>query len=245
MIAIVICCRPPMTRLFTKSRMAGSPARRTASGRDTGWTTCARGTATARPSIVVVAVQVGADGGGPGIRLAVLAPRAVWVPGQVELSTVGVDHEHDEDLAAVDEPRDPLIRAVVVGQPAQDRQGLLRRQVLTGMVEGIEHDLGLRLVRGDVVGDLGGPDLAALVGRADGELLHDVRGGPPRPGPVPRPSRCRCDSRNPWPGNRRPRPGRRSPGRAGWTGRRRPRTSGYACRPVCRAAQVVAMPRWC
>ena len=35
---------------------------------------------------------------------------------------------------------------VAVGQPAQDREGLLDRQVLAGVVEAVEQDLGLVLV---------------------------------------------------------------------------------------------------
>ena len=95
--------------------------------------------------------------------------------GQVVLAAVGIDHEHDEDLALVHDPGDPRVGAVAVGQPAKDRQGLLYREVLAGVVEAVEQDLGLGLVGGDVVGDLDRPDLAALVTLADRELADDAR----------------------------------------------------------------------
>ena len=54
-----------------------------------------------------------------------------------------------------------------------DRDGLLAGQVFAGMVHGIDEDLGLVLVGGDVVRDLRGPDLAVLVALADRELRDD------------------------------------------------------------------------
>ena len=67
-----------------------------------------------------------------------------------------------------------LFDAVVVGQPAQDREGLLGAKVLAGVVEGVDQDLGLGLVRRHVVADLGGPDVTALVALADREDRDDV-----------------------------------------------------------------------
>ena len=65
--------------------------------------------AAAAPLVAVVAVEVGADGGRAGVRLAVLAPGAERVAGEVEAHPVGVEGEDDEDLAAVDEAaHDPV-----------------------------------------------------------------------------------------------------------------------------------------
>ncbi len=50
----------------------------------------------------------------------------------------------------------------------------LQAHVLVAVVEAVEQDLGLGLVRGDVVADLRGPQLAALVALPDREALHDV-----------------------------------------------------------------------
>ena len=154
--------------------------------------------------------------GRAGIGLAVLAPGSIRGAGQVVLAAVGVDHEDDVDLAAVDDVRDPLVRAVAVGQPAQDREALLDRQVLAGVVEAVEEDLGLGLVGLDVVGDLRGPDLAALVALADREAPGRWPGGRRRPCSAPRPSRRRCGSGSRSRGSRR----RRRVRRRGRDGRR-------------------------
>ena len=66
------------------------------------------------------------------------------------------------------------VGAVALGQPAQDRERLLEREVLAGVVDAVEHDLGLGLVGGDVVGELGDPDGAALVALPDRAELDDV-----------------------------------------------------------------------
>ena len=134
----------------------------------------ARRPAAAGPVVAVVAIDVGADRGRPGVRLAVLAPGAIGRAGQVVLGAVGVDREDDPDLARVDDVGDPLVGAVAVGQPVQDRQRLLEREVLPGVVEAIEHDLGLGLVDVHVVGHLGDPDVAALVALADRAESDDV-----------------------------------------------------------------------
>ena len=47
--------------------------------------------------------------------------------------------------------------------------------MLAGVVEGVDEHLGLRLVLGDVVADLGHPDVEALVALADREHGHDRR----------------------------------------------------------------------
>ena len=106
----------------------------------------------------------------------------------------GLTDEDDPDLARVDDVRDPGVGAVAVGQPAQDRERLLEREVLAGVVEPVEQDLGLGLVGRDVVGDLGDPDVAALVALADRADLDDVRVGGLGGLDRRRPSRRRCGS---------------------------------------------------
>ena len=71
-------------------------------------------------------------------------------------------------------PGDPRIDAVAVDEPVEDVEGHLGGHVLVGVVSAVEHDLGLVLVDGDVVGDLDRPQLAALVARPDREALDDV-----------------------------------------------------------------------
>ena len=103
--------------------------------------------------------------------------------------------------------------------------------MLARVVEGVDQDLGLVLVLGDVVADLGGPDVAALVALADREHVRRCRGSRPRPAGSRRPSPGSCGSRScsagspAWPPPRSPgrRPARRpaSRGRAAWTGRAR------------------------
>ncbi len=90
---------------------------------------------------------------------------------------VGIDAEDDPDLARVHDVRDAGVLAVAVGEPVQDVQGHLDAHVLVGMGVAVEEDLGLVLVGGHVVGDLGRPQLATLVALADREPLDDVRVG--------------------------------------------------------------------
>ena len=72
--------------------------------------------------------------------------------------------------------------AVLAGQQVEHVDGHLGAEVLARVVEAVEEDLGLALIGADVVADLGGPQLAALVALADGEDAHDVRDGRrPRP----------------------------------------------------------------
>ncbi len=134
----------------------------------------ARRAVTAREVVAVVAVEVRADARRAAVRLAVLAPLAVRVPGQVVLGAVGVDRRDDPDLVAVDDVRDPRVRTVSVGEPAQDRQALLEREVLASVVQRIEQDLRFGLVGSDVVGDLDDVDIATLVRGPDRADLHDV-----------------------------------------------------------------------
>ena len=103
-----------------------------------------------------------------------LRQRAVRRTGEVVLPAVRVDHEDDPDLARVDQLGDLVVAPVVVAQPAQDRERLLDRQVLAGVVQPVEQHLGLVLVVGHVVGDLGRPDVAVLVALADREDVDDV-----------------------------------------------------------------------
>ncbi len=138
-----------------------------------------RRSAAASPVVAVVAIDVGPDVARPGVWLAVLAPRAVGRvgavnAGQVVLGTVRVDVEDDPDLASVHEGGHGRVRPVVVGEEMERVEGLLERQVLAGVVEGVEEDLGLGLVRGDVVADLGDPDVPTLVALADRVDLDDV-----------------------------------------------------------------------
>ena len=130
--------------------------------------------AAAAPLVAVVAVEVGADGGRARVRLAVLAPGAERVAGEVEAHPVRVEGEDDEDLAAVDEAAHGPVRRVVAGQPAEGRERLLDREVLARVVERVDEDLGLRLVVVDVVTDLRRPDVPALVALADGEHVDEV-----------------------------------------------------------------------
>ena len=97
--------------------------------------------------------------------------------GDVVLGAVGVDHEHDPDLARVDDLGDARVDAVAVDEPVEDVQRHLGRHVLVGVVGAVEHDLGLVLVGRDVVRDLDRPDVAALVALADREARHDRRVG--------------------------------------------------------------------
>ena len=60
------------------------------------------------------------------------------------------------------------------GERLQQVEGLLQAQALAGVVEGVDQDLGLVLVDGDVVGNLGDPDVAALVALADRHHIDDV-----------------------------------------------------------------------
>ncbi len=46
--------------------------------------------------------------------------------------------------------------------------------MFTGVVDAVEHDLGLGLVGGDVVGHLGDPDVPVLVALPDRGELDDV-----------------------------------------------------------------------
>ncbi len=75
----------------------------------------------------------------------------------------------------VDDRRDARVDAVAVHEPVEDVQRHLGRHVLVGVVGAVEHDLGLRLVGRDVVGDLDRPDVATLVALADREERHDRR----------------------------------------------------------------------
>ncbi len=54
----------------------------------------------ATPAVAVVAIEVGADRRRARGRLAVLAPVVEVPAGDVVLGAIGVDHEHDPDLAA-------------------------------------------------------------------------------------------------------------------------------------------------
>ena len=99
------------------------------------------------------------------------APRAREVVDE----PVGIDGEDDPDLAGVDDVRDLGIDAVVVGQEMEQVQRLLDRQVLAGVVQCVEEDLGLALIDGHVVADLRRPDIATLVALADAEDMDDVR----------------------------------------------------------------------
>ena len=130
--------------------------------------------ATATPAIAVVAIEIGALGGRPRIRLAVLAPVVVLAPGDVVFGAVRVHEEHDPDLARIDDLRDPGVRSVTVGQPAQDPQRHLDAHVLVGVVAPIDHDFRLTLVGRHVVRDLGGPELPSEIALADGEPPDDV-----------------------------------------------------------------------
>ena len=174
----------------------------------------ARRAAAARPVVAVVAVEVGPDRARARVRLAVLAPGAVGRTGEVVFGAVGVDREDDPDLAAVDDVGDPLVGAVAIRQPAQDRQRLLEREVLAGVVESVEHDLGLGLVGRDVVGDLGDPQVAAPVALADRAERDDVRMGGLGGRGSRRPSRRRCGTPSRRPGSRRRRPRTRAVTRA-------------------------------
>ena len=129
----------------------------------------------AAPPVAVVAVEIREDRHAGRRPLEVLAPGAERGAGEVIAHAVRVDGKDDEGLALVHEARGLLVRAVAVRQPAQDRQRLLRGQVLAGVVEGVDEDLRLVLVHGHVVADLGHQDHAALVAPADGEDAHDVR----------------------------------------------------------------------
>ncbi len=128
----------------------------------------------AGPVVAVVAVDVRADRARAAVRLAVLAPAPVGRARDVVLAAIGVDHRDDPDLALVDQPGDRRVRAIAGGEPRQHGQRLLRRQVLAGVVEPVEHDLGLVLVEGHVVRHLDRPDVAALVALADRLDLDDV-----------------------------------------------------------------------
>ena len=131
------------------------------------------------PGVVVVAVEVGAHGARAGVGLAVLAPAAIRVAAQVVLQAIGVDHGDDPDASRVHDVGDALAEgrglAVLAGQQLEDVEGHLGRQVLTGVMQPIEHDLGLALVGADVVADLRREDGPALVAVAEGEDTHDVR----------------------------------------------------------------------
>ena len=223
----------------------------------------AGGAAAAAEAVVVVAVEVRADGRAAGVRLAVLAPGAERGAGQVVPQAVGVQGEDDEGLPGLDEAGDRRVGAVAAGQPAQDGQGLFGGEVLPGVVEGVDQDLGLGLVRGHVVADLGDPDVAALVALADREDRHDVGVVLLRPrdlgdqlGPVvvaghrgrevrARPRRRRARAR--WPGRRARRRGTGQRGSDAWLQgcqMRRDRGTGLLgyrgapVTPTCRPAQA-------
>ena len=202
--------------------------------------------------IAVVPVEVRADRARPGVGLAVLAPGPVRRAGEVVLGAVRVDREHDPDLAGVDDAGDPAVRAVARGQPAQQREVLLERQVLAGVMQRIEHDLRLGLVGGDVVRDLGDPQVAMLVALADRADGHDVGVGGLSGLDLGDHLRRTCGSGRPSPGSRRlPRPAQPSP-----TGPRRGagRGPGAALGRVAggvrasvhdgRSSRPCATPRW-
>ena len=90
---------------------------------------------------------------------------------------VRIHREDDPGLALVDERADRLVGRVVLGQDPQQVQRLLDGQPLAGVMKGVDEDLGLVLVLGDVVGDLGDPDVAAAVARADRADLDELRVG--------------------------------------------------------------------
>ena len=111
----------------------------------------------------------------PGDGSRFLRQSRYGVAGEVVLEAVGVDHEDDPGAPLVDEAGHPLALAVSAGEEVQDIDGHLRAQVLPGVVEAVEEDLGLTLVEARVVADLGRPELATLVALADGEDADDVR----------------------------------------------------------------------
>ena len=133
--------------------------------------------AAAAPAVVVVAVEVGADRRRAGVRLAVLAPGAVRVAGQVVHEAVGIDREDEPDLAAVDEGLDAGVAGVAVGQDVEQVERLLDGEMLAGVEPGVDEDLRLRLVERDVVADLGCPDGSPLVAAPDREDVDDARVG--------------------------------------------------------------------
>ena len=131
--------------------------------------------AAAAPVVGPVAVQVGADVGRTAVGLPVLAPGPVRPGGDVVLAAVRVDRRHDPDLPAVDDVGDPGVGAVAVGEQVEQVDRHLDGQVLTGVLLGVEQDLGLVLVGADVVGDLHRHQVAALVRRTDADLAGDRR----------------------------------------------------------------------
>ena len=135
----------------------------------------ARRAAAAGPAVAVVAVEVGADVARARSSAGGSCANAIRRTGEVIFPAVGIDHEDDPDLARVDELGDLGVRAVAVAQPAQDRKGLLDREVLARVVQPIEQHLGLVLVGRHVVGHLRRPDGAVLVALPDRRNVDDGR----------------------------------------------------------------------
>ena len=110
----------------------------------------------------------------PGRRLAVLAPVVELAAGDVVLGAVRVDHEDDPDLAAVDDVRDPRVGPVAVDEPVEDVRVISAPMCSSAWVPPSNRTSGSASSTADVVGDLGRPDVAALVALADREALDDV-----------------------------------------------------------------------
>ena len=223
-----ICCWPPITRLSTKSASPSPRAPRTPSGRGRP----RRGIADEppqQPHCSRIPMRSVADVGAAWVRLAVLAPAPIRVAREVELRAVGIEHEDDPDLTAVDELRDLLVDAVVIGEDTEQVQRLLDRHVLVTVVSGCEQHLWLAFVHRDVVADLGRPEVPTPVAIADREEIDDSRVGCLDHVDLVPSSRGSCGRARPRPGSRRGgRTRRAGPGPSGSDGddTRRVRRSG-------------------
>ena len=96
--------------------------------------------------------------------------RSYWAPSGFTANTIQISRVFDE-------AGDPGVGSVALGEPAEDRERLLEREMLPSVMEAVEHDLGLGLVDGDVVRHLRDPQSAAFVALADRAQLDDVRMG--------------------------------------------------------------------